>query len=163
MPAALRTARSQATSRSSAFVRPLNYTQEQTRRGQGTGTGTKTSFAGQLQNILSRVLHDPDINRRRIYSFIAPILIFASLLLASALLPRNHHVQIWLKDVRHHKKELAFTIMAVVAGIWCGLLALRWLMWNMAVWMRRFVEHDFGGLGDTGVPGSYEMIIGGML
>ncbi len=29
--------------------------------------------------------------------------------------------------------------------------------------MRQFVEHDFRGLGNTGVPDSYEMIIGGML
>ncbi|SJL05057.1 uncharacterized protein ARMOST_08429 [Armillaria ostoyae] len=161
MPEALRTARSQATLRSAASARPINYTQGQDRRGQGTAT--KTSFAEHLQSILSRILHDPDISRRRIYSFVAPIFIFASLLLASALLPRNSYVQIWLKDARHHKMELALTIMAVVAGIWCGLLALRWLMWNMAVWMRQFVEHDFRGLGDTGVPGSYEMIIGGML
>ncbi|KAK0227689.1 hypothetical protein IW262DRAFT_550717 [Armillaria fumosa] len=157
MPAALRTIRPQATSRSSAFARPINYIQRQDRRV------TKTSFAEHLQSILSRILHDPDINRRRIYSFVAPIFIFLSLLLASALLPRNSHVQIWLKDIRHHKRELAFTIMAVIAVVWCGLLALRWLMWNMAVWMRQFVEHDFRGLGDTGVPGSYEMIIGGML
>ncbi|KAK0441281.1 hypothetical protein EV421DRAFT_1904747 [Armillaria borealis] len=161
MPAALRTAHSQATLRSAASTRPINYTQGQDRRGQGTTT--KTSFAEHLQSILSRILHDPDISRRRIYSFVAPIFIFASLLLASALLPRNSHVQIWLQDVRHHKMELAFTIMAIVAGIWCGLLALRWLMWNMAVWMRQFVEYDFRGLGDTGVPDSYEMIIGGML
>ncbi|KAK0229168.1 hypothetical protein EDD85DRAFT_138003 [Armillaria nabsnona] len=161
MPAALRTARSQATLRSAASTSPINYTQGQDRRGQGTAT--KTSFAEHLQSILSRILHDPDISRRRIYSFVGPIFIFASLLLASALLPRNSHVQIWLKDIRRHKMELAFTIIAVVAGIWCGLLALRWLMWNMAVWMRQFVEHDFRGLGDTGVPGSYEMIIGGML
>ncbi|PBK70089.1 hypothetical protein ARMSODRAFT_124626 [Armillaria solidipes] len=158
MPAALRTTRSQATLRPAASTRPINYTQGQDRRGQGTA-----SFAEHLQSILSRILHDPDISQRRIYSFVAPIFIFASLLLVSALLPRNSHVQTWLKDVRHHKMELAFTIMAVVAGIWCGLLALRWLMWNMAVWMRQFVEHDFRGLGDTGVPDSYEMIIGGML
>ncbi|KAK0493311.1 hypothetical protein EDD18DRAFT_416858 [Armillaria luteobubalina] len=162
MPAALRTTRSQAAEKSAAFARPLNHTQGQD-RGQGTVTKTSFKFAEQLQSILSRILHDPDISRRRIYSFVAPIFIFLSLLLASALLPRNSHVQIWLKDIRRHKKEVASTLMAVVAGIWCGLLALRWLMWNMAVWMRQFIEHDFRGLGDTGVPDSYEMIMGGML
>ncbi|KAK0210080.1 hypothetical protein DFS33DRAFT_1270182 [Desarmillaria ectypa] len=161
MPAALRTTRSQLTSRPAQSSLPINYTQGQDRRGQGAIS--RTSFTEHLQSILSRILHDPDISQRRVYSFIAPIFIFASLLLASALLPGNSHVQMWLKDARHHKMELAFTIMAVVAGICCGLLTLRWLMRSMVVWTKKFVEHDFRGLGDTGVPNSYEMIVGGLL
>ncbi|KAK0455268.1 uncharacterized protein EV420DRAFT_1555024 [Desarmillaria tabescens] len=161
MPAVLRTTRSSVTPGPAQSSRTINYNQGQDQRGQGVIS--KASFVEHLQSIVSRILHDPDITQRRVYSFVAPIFIFASLLLASALVPKNTHVRVWLKDVRNYKMELAFTVMAVITGIWCGLLALRWLMWNMAVWMRQFVEHDFRGLGDTGVPDSYEMIIGGLL
>ncbi|KAF9019495.1 hypothetical protein BDZ89DRAFT_1139292 [Hymenopellis radicata] len=122
------------------------------------------SLVEHAQSVLARILNDPDINERRVNRTLTPIYIFASLLLASVILPRLSCMRTWLSDIPHFKLELAFVVLALSFGIWLGLVLLHWTVDKVAIGLRAFTEYDLRGLNrEAGVPQTYELVFGGIL
>ncbi|KAF8917607.1 hypothetical protein CPB85DRAFT_1284877 [Mucidula mucida] len=127
-------------------------------------TPVSKSLVEHAQSVLVRILNDPDINERRVNRTLTPIFIFASLLLASVILPRLLWMRTWLSDIPHFKTEFAFVGLALIFGIWFGLVLLRWIVGKVAIGLRVFAECDLRSLNrEAGVPQTYELVFGGII
>ncbi|KIY64628.1 hypothetical protein CYLTODRAFT_425038 [Cylindrobasidium torrendii FP15055 ss-10] len=117
-----------------------------------------------VQSVVAHLAEDRDITQRRVYHSIAPLFVFASVLVVFCILPRLASVKVWLSDVAQFKLELGGLVVSVCLLVWAGLAAMKWMIRMGARMILAFVEDDFHGLtGEAGVPQSYELVLGGFL
>ncbi|PPR05140.1 hypothetical protein CVT26_012226 [Gymnopilus dilepis] len=93
-----------------------------------------------LQQATRRVLEDPAFSQSSLFRYLAPLVIFLSLLLLVAAIPRFCPLEGRLLS------DLPCVILLVIAGVTSALVALRCLIWLVGIFATRFCETDLSEL-----------------
>ncbi|KII89466.1 hypothetical protein PLICRDRAFT_41126 [Plicaturopsis crispa FD-325 SS-3] len=100
--------------------------------------------ARELQAVLARMRADPDLSQARVFAYLAPLLVFTTLVVLALIVLHVPKAQLATIRILEHPmanvKQLAGAIGAVVLGITGGVVVLRVVIWALSKAVGAFTE-----------------------
>ncbi|KIK51752.1 hypothetical protein GYMLUDRAFT_50376 [Collybiopsis luxurians FD-317 M1] len=109
---------------------------------------TVPSFLQCLQKVLARLLADPEFTRKKLFRFLAPIVVFLSLIMfmATSFAAPDPETSSWVAILgrQKHWVERVVLLCIMAVGSIVGILVALWLfICLLALCIKRFTEIEF--------------------
>ncbi|KAJ7581889.1 hypothetical protein C8J56DRAFT_1056887 [Mycena floridula] len=111
-----------------------------------------------IQNATSQVIVDPELNQNNVFSFCAPLFIFAAFIFGAACLPRISPTREWIQDIGNNKTSLSMAFVVLVTLILVGLGFLRIGIWAVASFVQWISEKEFTIENRRMTPGLFQLL-----
>lgn len=131
---------------------------------ENTPSHTTSWTEERLKSTATQVFTDSDLSPQTIFRFCAPIFVFACLLLAAVLLPRNQRLCSWLADAQDGNFMRLFLVaLSMLLGVVGGALAVLWgSIWLVSACVDMILSVEWQGRNKE-TPGALELVLGGGL
>ncbi|KAI8977846.1 hypothetical protein BD414DRAFT_495810 [Trametes punicea] len=121
----------------------------------------------EVQDVVRRIQADPDFSQERIFSFLAPIVVFSALFIVAVIAVQPHSFAHRILDApKDHTEDIIKFAGILVGGVALSLVALKCIIWGLAELSTMIAaletRDNRSRREDEGIPTS-NLVLGGML